>query len=255
MTATITCLDDIHLAIQVNTCKIFQIIKIDDPAHLEEIPDDRVIILSASSQKINALWANTLGERQNVICDRASAESINEFPKTVRFDMVDGPSDVSPSRYRIMHIKNTNQPGNFIQTELVKEIIFTGECAGVCQISEHLKCFEQVDKLIFRNTCCNSLSNTELDRLGVKKIVILVTKGITNLDNILRSTSVKSLELMFIDDATCVYSPDIDNVTITEIKFVDTYFDEELDGMAKRNNVYEYQSRLARVKPIIYEKI
>lgn len=203
----------------------------------------------------NVLCANTLGERQDVICDHAPAESINEFPKTVHFDMICGPSDISPSRYRTTHIRTTDEPGNFIQTEPVEQIMFTGRCTGVCQISEHLKCFERVNRLMFRNTCCNSLSNTELDRLGVKRIVILVTKGTINLDNILRSTSVKSLELMISNDATCVYSPDIDNVTITEIKFIDTYFDEELDGMAKRNNIYEYQSRLARVKPIIQHPI
>ena len=254
MSAIVRRLSDIHSAIQDKNVKVLQIVDIEDPAHLAEIPKELIINFCLYSPDRHIAWANTLGNRQKVLCSVAPASRVGEFPETVHFDVISGLSDIHPSRYKVMQILCSEEPKIFVQPERVKHITFVGNCTSVCYASRYLACFEQIDQLTFQNTCCNSIPTEEFDRLGIKKIKILVADGVINLDNILKSISVKSLELIIDYNATLTYSPEIDNETITKIEQFGK-FDDALFEMVKRNNRHEYQSRFDKVKPIICEKI
>lgn len=233
MTAVIECTADID-AMQGKPVKLVQVMGIYSPKELKRIPDDCVIELCAINVEQNLLWANILKDRQNVICSVAPTNYVDKFPKSVHFDVIYGPSDISPKRCNLFELWCAYTPGEFVQQETVKELMFIRDCAGNCRAPAHLSCFKSIKKLTFRNICCNSVSSAEFDRLGVEEVVITTSKGTVCIDNILSSTTIKSLDLKISEKAKCTYSSDIDNKTITEIKLYG-FQDTVLTDMCNRN--------------------
>ena len=252
MSVIIECRADIENHANDKTVKVMQITGIEKPEYLTKIPDRIAIELYERTLNTLVSWANILSGRKNVTCVAISAEHTSMFPENVHFGTIHGFTNMSPDRYDYIEIECRQEVGNFTQTKLIKNLAIADECSGNCQILDHLACFENIDRLVFkRNTCFNSIPAAEFDRLGVKKVTISATAGVVCIDNVLNSTTVKSLGLSITNPACCTYSSD--NETITELR-LHGFEDKTLQDMCNRNNYYNYNSRLTRVKPIMSEQ-